>query len=579
LLKTTSEMPVHKTPKTAEAYDRDAESLAARYESRTFEEIHGDVLDLVPSSASLILDVGAGSGRDAAWFAAQGHEVVAVEPASRMRKVATSLHPDSSIRWVDDQLPTLDNVFRTGLTFDLIWLSAVWMHVPPTSRRRAFRKMATLIRPGGRIMVSLRQGPRPDDRKMYATHLDEVETLARDHGLAVIRVTRASDRLARKGVTWQTAYLQAPDDGLGALPLLRHVIVNDSKASTYKLALLRVLVRIADSATGLVKDVDDDTVAVPLGLVALYWIRAFKPLVEQGLPQKPLNRNDTGLGFVKDGFHALRQMSPYSLRLGARFTGREGSALRAALQDARNTIVRMPAHYITYPGKEEQVFVAESARPPRAGEFALDAPFLRAFGRLLVPRHLWQAMSRYAAWIEPALLNEWTKLMRSYEGDAKRTHDEHFALLRWLDPEHDTRLVRNFALKVRERNQVLYCLWSGRRLRDEFAIDHCLPFAAWPCNDLWNLFPSFPSVNQRKGDKLPSAQSLIGARDRILEWWETAYVGQDAMRERFVDEAVAALPGTVAPSASPLAEDIFDGLMLQRATLKRDQQLAEWVCC
>ncbi len=54
-------------------------------------------------------------------------------------------------------------MFRTGLTFDLIWLSAVWMHVPSTSRQRAFRKMVTLLRPGGRIMMSLRQGPPPDD--------------------------------------------------------------------------------------------------------------------------------------------------------------------------------------------------------------------------------------------------------------------------------------------------------------------------------------------------------------------------------------------------------------------------------
>ncbi len=325
--------------KTADVYDRDAESLAARYESTTFEEVHGDILDLAPD--------GAGSDRDAAWFAAHGHEVVAVEPAPRMRAFARSLHPDSRIRWLDDQLPALENVFRTGLTFDLIWLSAVWMHVPPTSRQRAFRKMVTLLQPGGRIMMSLRQGPPPDDREMYPTHVDEVEKLARSHGLTVIRVTRANDRLGREGVTWQTVCLQAPDDGLGALPLLRHVIINDSKSSTYKLALLRVLVRIADTATGLVEDVDDETVAVPLGLVALYWIRAF--------------------------------------------------------------------------------------------------------GRLLVPRHLWQAMSRYAAWIEPALLNEWTGLMQSYEGDARRTHDEQFALLRWHEPEHDTRLVRDFALKETDK--------------------------------------------------------------------------------------------------------------------------------
>ncbi len=411
-------------------YDQKAESLADRYESITFEEVHGDILDLLTDTEGLVLDVGAGSGRDAAWFAAHGHEVVAVEPAPRMREVARSFHPDSRIRWLDDQLPVLENVFRTGLTFDLIWLSAVWMHVAPTSRQRAFRKLVTLLRPGGRIMMSLRQGPPPDGREMYPTQVDEVEKLARSHGLAVIRVTRANDRLGREGVTWQTICLQAPDDGLGALPLLRHVIINDSKSSTYKLALLRVLVRIADSATGLIEDVDDDTVAVPLGLVALYWIRAFKPLIEQDVPQKPPNRNDTGLGFVKEGFRALREVSPYSLRLGARFAGPEGEALLAALRDARSTITHMPAHYITYPGKQHQVFVAEPARARRTDNFVLDGPFLRSFGRVLVPRHLWQAMSRYATWIEPALLNEWTGLMQSYEGNTRRTHDEHFALLR-----------------------------------------------------------------------------------------------------------------------------------------------------
>ena len=502
-----------------------------------------------------------------------------VEPARRMREVAGSLHPDSRIRWLDDQLPALDNVFRTGLTFDLIWLSAVWMHVPPTSRQRAFRKMVTLLRPGGRITMSLGQGPPPDGRQIYPTHVDDVENLAGNHGLAVIRVTQANDPLGREGVTWQTVCIQASDDGLGAMPLLRQVIINDSKSSTYKLALLRVLVRIADSATGLVEDVDDDTVAVPLGLVALYWIRVFKPLIEQKVPQKPPNRNDSGLGFAKEGFRALREVSPYSLRLGARFTGPEAEALLAAIREARSTITHLPAHYITYPGKGHQVLVAEPARAPRTSGFALDRPFLRAFGRVLVPRHLWQAMSRYAARIEPALLNEWIGLMRSYEGNAKRTHDEHFALLRWLDPEHDTRLVRDFAFKVRERNQPLYCLWSGRRLRDQFEIDHCRPFAAWPCNDLWNRFRSHPSVNQKKGDRLPSAESLVDARDRILEWWQSAYVGQDAIEKRFVNEAVAALPGTLLSSASPLPEDVFDGLMLQRATLRRGQQLAEWVCC
>ncbi len=54
----------NKTTTTFDAYDREADSLAARYESKAFEEIHSDVLDLLPDSSGLVLDIGAGSGRD-----------------------------------------------------------------------------------------------------------------------------------------------------------------------------------------------------------------------------------------------------------------------------------------------------------------------------------------------------------------------------------------------------------------------------------------------------------------------------------------------------------------------------------
>jgi len=49
-------------------------------------------------------------------------------------------------------------------------------------------------------------------------------------------------------VNWTQLTVRLPDDGSGALPLLRHIILNDDKSSTYKLALLRVLCRIADGA-------------------------------------------------------------------------------------------------------------------------------------------------------------------------------------------------------------------------------------------------------------------------------------------------------------------------------------------
>ncbi len=54
----------NETTTTFDTYNREADSLASRYESSPFEEIHSDVLDLLPDSTSLVLDIGAGSGRD-----------------------------------------------------------------------------------------------------------------------------------------------------------------------------------------------------------------------------------------------------------------------------------------------------------------------------------------------------------------------------------------------------------------------------------------------------------------------------------------------------------------------------------
>jgi hypothetical protein len=149
------------------------------------------------------------------------------------------------------------------------------MHVAPPDRPRAIRKLVTLLKSGGLLILTLRHGPVEPDRGMYPANLAEVESLARSHGLIVVRVDEATDAQGRADVTWTRVAFRLPDDGTGALPLLRHVILNDAKSSTYKLGLLRALCRIADGAAGLALDAGDTHVAVPLGLVALTWLRLY----------------------------------------------------------------------------------------------------------------------------------------------------------------------------------------------------------------------------------------------------------------------------------------------------------------
>ena len=75
-----SRQTIPKVMQTIPHYDQNAEQLVSQYESLTFEHVHPALLDLLPPPGATILDVGAGSGRDAAWFAAKGYDVVAAEP-------------------------------------------------------------------------------------------------------------------------------------------------------------------------------------------------------------------------------------------------------------------------------------------------------------------------------------------------------------------------------------------------------------------------------------------------------------------------------------------------------------------
>jgi len=47
-------------------YDEHAEELAVQYEALSPESVHGWFADLLPIGRALALDVGAGTGRDAA---------------------------------------------------------------------------------------------------------------------------------------------------------------------------------------------------------------------------------------------------------------------------------------------------------------------------------------------------------------------------------------------------------------------------------------------------------------------------------------------------------------------------------
>jgi 2-polyprenyl-3-methyl-5-hydroxy-6-metoxy-1,4-benzoquinol methylase len=182
-----------------QGYGAEAPELLKLYEEIGFEDAHRGVFDLIPPSPTDVLDVGAGTGRDAAWFAARGDRVTAIEPTRKMRDGAMALHPAANITWIDDCLPELVSV--RGRTFDLVWMSAVWMHIDAAERAAMMPGVAALVRPAGAMMISLRHGPIPEGRRMFEVSATETISHAKEAGLMCVRdIEVESD--ARPGVLW-----------------------------------------------------------------------------------------------------------------------------------------------------------------------------------------------------------------------------------------------------------------------------------------------------------------------------------------------------------------------------------------
>lgn len=187
-------------------YERQAKDLAENYELIPFDQAHPILFnELGGKPPRSILDVGAGTGRDANWMVANGHSVIAVEPAASFRALATRLHPNSSAQWVDDRLPKLDKL--TAQRFDWIVLSAIWMHVHPKDRVDALARLKGLLTPTGKIYVTLRLGPPDIAREIYPVTVEELRDIGRPLGLKLQEFGEREDLLGRQEIKWRTVVL------------------------------------------------------------------------------------------------------------------------------------------------------------------------------------------------------------------------------------------------------------------------------------------------------------------------------------------------------------------------------------
>lgn len=184
-------------------YAARAQALSARYDAIPNEAWYAPVRDLIPAQPSRVIDIGAGTGRDAIWFADMGHRVTAAEPVTAF--VEAARRRDTRIDWVEDALPGLPVVLAQDRRFDLLTLSGVWQHLDEGERQSAAPVIRLLSAPGAMLLMALRHGPASEGRPVTPIDVDATRALFTAQGFAVVRCRQVASIQAENraaGVNW-----------------------------------------------------------------------------------------------------------------------------------------------------------------------------------------------------------------------------------------------------------------------------------------------------------------------------------------------------------------------------------------
>ena len=541
----------HMDPKTLAYYTENATEISRRYESVASPVERYFALAFTPGAR--VLDVGCGSGRDVARLLGGGYDAYGIDPVEALRHAAIAAHPELAGRICEGGLPRTGDAF--GGEFDGILCSAVLMHVPDTDLLDAVLAIRRLLKPGGRLLLSipasrgdLLSSDRDTNGRLFSRYsADEISLLLERLGLAPISRWESDDILGRSGTSWTTLLLERRA-GAQQRPIdqIESILNRDRKEATYKLALIRALAEIATQEARSAVWSGAGTVGVPIHRIAERWLLYYWPLLAHP-DEIPQSRAEAAGGkpikfrsalstlmepFVQQGAHS--GLTAWHLaRTSDQLDAVSRSRLQAALRSIAETIRSGP---VTYSGG------GLGAGPV----FGYD----KKSRLVLMPTELWREFSLLGHWIADAVVVRWAALTQQIAHRQDLDAGDVLPLL--LAKPEATRSVQLARAAFLEAG-VSSCTWSQRPLKGTFAVDHAIPFALWGNNDLWNLVPADPRVNLSKSDKLPATELLEESRPRIVASWE---VLRNRLPEAF-DRQAQALAGESLSKTGAWSEKLF----------------------
>lgn len=188
-------------------YSENSALLFSQYQSISFDNVHSSwVHEIDFQLCNTALDIGAGSGRDALSLKHKKLCVTAIEPSDDLRSLGQAFTGDE-VTWLNDTLPKLAKV--KGKSFDIILISAVWMHLSPQEQTQSLQTISSLLSENGYLIITLRHGDFSDARTAFDMDANRMIEEARQLGLSLILSNHEGDKLSRNEVSWHTLCFKA----------------------------------------------------------------------------------------------------------------------------------------------------------------------------------------------------------------------------------------------------------------------------------------------------------------------------------------------------------------------------------
>ena len=195
------------TDTTLAYYTARWKDLVRRYESADVLDLHALLASSFPPGARL-LELGCGSGRDAAHMLASGFDVTASDAVQEMIDAAAAYHPALAGRLCRLCMPR-DLTPSLG-SFDGVYAVATFMHLTRPAIQDLFSRIRHILIPEGRLFFSVplhRDDVAADEfdakgRRFTAmTHADWTG-ICRHNGFDIITAATTSDGLGRESFAW-----------------------------------------------------------------------------------------------------------------------------------------------------------------------------------------------------------------------------------------------------------------------------------------------------------------------------------------------------------------------------------------